>query len=65
MDSGITAWILVPYIPLPAIRLPPKTSARHCLARLSPNFASDHLAVVQTPGPAAAFGDGRLLVKHI
>jgi hypothetical protein len=22
MDSGITAWILVPHIPLPAIRLP-------------------------------------------
>jgi hypothetical protein len=25
MDSGITAWILLPYIPLPGIRLPRKT----------------------------------------
>jgi hypothetical protein len=25
MDSGTPAWILAPYIPLPEIRLPPKT----------------------------------------
>jgi hypothetical protein len=79
MDPGITAWILVLHIPLPPIPLPlpQKTSVRHCLAHLSPNIASDRLALVQTPGiahpkrgaqerslarPDFPFGDGRLLV---
>ena len=39
--------------------------ARHSLACRSPNSASDHLALVRTPRPAAAFADGRLLVQHI
>jgi hypothetical protein len=33
MDSGIRDWILVPYIPLPAIRLPLKPCPAHSLAR--------------------------------
>jgi hypothetical protein len=41
MDSGIPAWILVPYIPLPAIRLPPRSIASHSPARLAPNSAGD------------------------
>jgi hypothetical protein len=33
LDSGVTAWILVCFIPLPAIRLPPNTAA-HSMMRL-------------------------------
>ncbi len=34
MNSGIPAWIFTPYIPLPQIRLPPKT----CLFILLPEI---------------------------
>jgi hypothetical protein len=61
MDSGIPAWIHLPYIPLPAIRLPSQNLLAHSLVRdspacLSPNSTSDRFALVQTHGTADASG---------
>ncbi len=49
MDSGIPAWILVPYIPLPQIRLP-RNRRRNSLARLSMHSPLE----VDTPPALAA-----------